>query len=127
MDLQPKGVAGIGLLNCAPRSRRANLPFRDGLNCPSFPLRKQTKGERMRVKVKLFARYRDVVGQGEIDVETAPGTTVGALWQILADRYPSLAALGDSTLFAVNKEYAGRTQELREDDEVALIPPVSGG
>ena len=81
----------------------------------------------MRVKVKLFARYRDVVGQGEIDVETAPGTTVGALWQMLADRYPPLAALGDSTLFAVNQEYAGRTQELREDDEVALIPPVSGG
>jgi len=71
------------------------------------------------VKVRLFAGLRERAGWSEREIEA---TTVASVWPALD--------LGDEPaglLYAVNKEYAGRDRPLVDGDEVALIPPVSGG
>jgi molybdopterin synthase catalytic subunit/molybdopterin converting factor small subunit len=72
------------------------------------------------VTVKLFAGLRERAGWSERDVEGV--TRVGEVWPLLG-----LGAEPDGLLYAVNKEYAKREQELADGDEVAVIPPVSGG
>ena len=74
----------------------------------------------MRVKVKLFAGLRERAGWSERDFEGI--TRVEDVWPVL-----SLGAEPDGLLYAVNKEYAQRERELADGDEVAVIPPVSGG
>jgi molybdopterin synthase catalytic subunit/molybdopterin converting factor small subunit len=74
----------------------------------------------MSVKVRLVAGLRELAGWGERDVEGV--TRVGEVWALLG-----LGPEPDGLLYAVNKEYAGREQELADGDEVAVIPPVSGG
>ena len=76
----------------------------------------------MRVTVKLFAGLRERAGWAERELELQPGARVGHVWGALglADEPPGL-------LYAVNRAYAGRDRELADGDEVALIPPVSGG
>src|SRR6058998_4111866 len=74
----------------------------------------------MRVKVRLFAGLRERAGAADRELEGV--TRVSEVWPALG-----LGDEPDGLLYAVNREYAGREQELREGDEVALIPPVSGG
>jgi molybdopterin synthase catalytic subunit len=74
----------------------------------------------MRVKVRLFAGLRERAGWGVREVEGV--TRVEDVWPAL-----SLGPEPAGLLYAVNKEYVQREQELAEGDEVALIPPVSGG
>jgi MoaE-MoaD fusion protein len=74
----------------------------------------------MRIQVRLFAGLREVAGWAQREVDGV---------ERVADVWPALE-LGDEPeglLYAVNREYAEREQELRDGDEVALIPPVSGG
>ena len=76
----------------------------------------------MNVRVRLFAALRERAGSGSVDLDLADGAVVADVWAALP--------LGDEPagiLFAVNRAYAERGQALREGDEVALIPPVSGG
>jgi MoaE-MoaD fusion protein len=76
----------------------------------------------MRLTVRLFAGLRERAGTGKRELELADGATVGDVWPALA--------LGDEPaglLYAVNRAYAGKEQPLADGDEVALIPPVSGG
>jgi MoaE-MoaD fusion protein len=81
----------------------------------------------MKITLRYFALWREELGREEETREVAPGTTVGALiGTVTADR-PRLAALRPSTMFMVNQEYAPLDQPLAEGDEVAVIPPVSGG
>ncbi|GIV97289.1 MAG: molybdenum cofactor biosynthesis protein D/E [Herpetosiphonaceae bacterium] len=80
----------------------------------------------MNIRVRFFAAHRDVVGQKELELELPEGATVGAAWEALQERYPALRGAG-SISFAVNRQYAETSVLLREGDEVALIPPVSGG
>lgn len=81
----------------------------------------------MRVTVKLFARLRDIAGTAEMTRDVAPGATVGSLWQQLATEFPEIASYERSISTAVNADYARRNQVLAEGDEVAFLPPVSGG
>ena len=81
----------------------------------------------MRVTVKLFASFREATGQAERTLEVTPGTTVGQLWSNLVHESPRLAPLSDSAAFAVNKQYSRSDAALRDGDEVAFLPPVSGG
>jgi molybdopterin synthase catalytic subunit len=76
----------------------------------------------VRVSVRLFAGLRERVGTGERELELAPGARVRDVWAALelGDEPPGL-------LYAVNKDYAEADRVLAENDEVALIPPVSGG
>jgi molybdopterin converting factor subunit 1 len=81
----------------------------------------------MRVTVRLFARLRDIAGAAELAREVTPGATIGAVWHQLADEYPELAPYGRSLSSAVNADYARMDHVLGEGDEVAFLPPVSGG
>jgi molybdopterin converting factor small subunit len=55
------------------------------------------------------------------------GTTLGDLWLALVDRHPDLAPMRDTLAFAVNGEYARAEAKVSPGDEVAVLPPVSGG
>ncbi len=81
----------------------------------------------MRVTIRLFARLRDLVGAGELVREVAPGATVASVWAALTEEFPSLAAYSSSISGAVNAEYATMASPVQEGDEVAFLPPVSGG
>lgn len=81
----------------------------------------------MRVKVRFFAAYREAVGRGEMNLEIEGAIAPLDLWRRLEEEYPSLLAFGHSLLVAVNGEYASLDRPLKEGDEVAFIPPVSGG
>ena len=81
----------------------------------------------MKVAVKLFAAARELAGGGQVEIELPPGADLAELRQALATRYPKLAALSSRSLMAVNAEYASDSTPVTEGDELALIPPVSGG
>ncbi len=75
-------------------------------------------------KVKAFGITKDILGGRETVVDGVQ--TVGDLRQSLQMKYPSLRGLR-SLFIAVNQQYASDEYELQEGDEIALIPPVSGG
>lgn len=81
----------------------------------------------MIVRVKLFAAARQAVGAEQAEVELPEQATVAQLREALADRHPDLERLLRHALFAVNAEYAQDATCLQATDEVACIPPVSGG
>ena len=81
----------------------------------------------MRVTVRLFARLRDITGAAELKREILPGATIRTVWCQLADEYPGLAPYERSISSAVNADYAPMDRVLRDGDEVAFLPPVSGG
>lgn len=81
----------------------------------------------MRVSVKLFARLRDIAGAPELTREVAPGATIGTVWRGLTDEFPDLAPYERAISTAVNLDYARMSTELRDGDEIAFLPPVSGG
>jgi len=76
----------------------------------------------MRVDVRFFAGLRERVGVRERALELPEGATVADVWPALA-----LGPEPDGLMVAVNREYAERDRPLADGDEVALIPPVSGG
>jgi molybdopterin converting factor subunit 1 len=81
----------------------------------------------MRVTVRLFARLRDIAGSGELTREAAAGATVADVWRGLVAEFPDMARYDSSISSAVNAEYAKMAAPLSEGDEVAFLPPVSGG
>ena len=81
----------------------------------------------MRVTVRMFARLREIAGSGELAREVATGATIGGLWRDLVRDYPALAPYERSISSAVNEDYARMDAELKDGDEVAFLPPVSGG
>lgn len=83
--------------------------------------------DRMKVTVKLFAAYREKVGQKQVELELPVGATLRDAWEALIARYEGLAAFNHSIVGAVNAEYSSLDTPLRPGDEVAFIPPVAGG
>jgi molybdopterin synthase catalytic subunit len=81
----------------------------------------------MRITVRYFAGHRDITGRSEEQVEIEPGATVGSLWEHMVGRYPALAGYSGKLLYAVNEEFSTLATELKDGDEVAFVPPVSGG
>jgi molybdopterin converting factor subunit 1 len=79
----------------------------------------------MQLKVKAFGITKDILGNREIVIELQ-GQTVAQLRAKLIDDYPALSGL-KSLMIAVNSNYAEDNLSLQNTDEVALIPPVSGG
>ncbi|MDQ2965679.1 MAG: MoaD family protein [Chloroflexota bacterium] len=84
-------------------------------------------GTRVRVRVRLFAVQRELAGEREVPLELDAGATVESAWEALVARYPILAPGRQSVRFARNGEYVDASEPLAEGDEVACIPPVSGG
>jgi molybdopterin converting factor subunit 1 len=81
----------------------------------------------MKARVRLFARLSELAGVREVEVEVGEGLSVADVYGALCGTYPALAGLNGSLRYAVNGEYAEASQPVGEGDEVALIPPVSGG
>ena len=83
----------------------------------------------MRVNVKLFAQLRDKAGADEmpVDVADAAAPTVNDVWQALVAARPDLAPFESSVSCAVNATYARKHTRVNAGDEVAFLPPVSGG
>ena len=81
----------------------------------------------MRVTVRLFARLREIAGAAELARDIAPGATIGSVWRQLAGEFPALGPYERSISSALNADYARMDAELHDGDEVAFLPPVSGG
>ncbi len=81
----------------------------------------------MTLTVRLFARARDLAGADRVAVELPAGATAADLRRRLAEQVPALAALLERSALAVGGEFAEDGQPLTAGDEVALLPPVSGG
>jgi len=81
----------------------------------------------VRVRVHLFARYREVAGQEQVDLELPDGGTVETAWNAVVSRHPQLEQYRSFTLFAVGHDYVEPDQALKPGDELLLFPPVSGG
>ena len=84
-------------------------------------------GAGLRVRIRLFAVQRELAGTRELALELPVASTVADAWAGLVERHPVLAPGRSSVRFAVNGEYAGPDTLLGDGDEVAVIPPVSGG
>lgn len=81
----------------------------------------------MKVTVRFFATYRDVAGKPQIEMEMDDGASLGDLLERLYDTYPKLKKWSESIICSVNRKYADEDKVLEPGDEVALLPPVSGG
>ena len=79
------------------------------------------------VEVLLFGAAADRAGTRKVQLEVAGATTLAEIWPLLAERHPELSAMRDTLAFAVNGEYARMDDAVGPDDEVAVLPPVSGG
>jgi molybdopterin converting factor subunit 1 len=77
--------------------------------------------------VRLFARLRDVTGASELARDLPPGATIGDVWRQLAQEFPELTGYERSISSAINADYARMDQVVGEGDEIAFLPPVSGG
>jgi molybdopterin converting factor subunit 1 len=81
----------------------------------------------MRVTVRLFARLRDLAGTGELIREVRPGATAREVWDDLVLEWPGLRDYEAAMSVAVNAEYARMGTAVQDGDELAFMPPVSGG
>jgi molybdenum cofactor cytidylyltransferase len=82
---------------------------------------------KMRVRVRLFAMAKDLVGCSEIEIELPPSATVADLRRALAGCLPALRPLWPKVLIAVDEEYADDNTLIAARSRIAVIPPVSGG
>jgi MoaE-MoaD fusion protein len=81
----------------------------------------------VRIRVRLFAMQRELAGTRELSLELADGATLEDAWSALVARFPVLAPGRPAVRFARNGAYAPPETQVRDGDEVAMIPPVSGG
>ena len=81
----------------------------------------------MRVTVRLFARLREAAGADTLAVEVPPGASVADVWRQITGTHPALAPFGSSVSCAINADFARPVARVREGDEIAFLPPVSGG
>lgn len=81
----------------------------------------------MLVTVQLFARLRELAGRSEWACEVQAGATVDDVWRALSSEFPAVTALGAAISCAVNADFAARSARVADGDEVAFLPPVSGG
>jgi molybdopterin converting factor subunit 1 len=81
----------------------------------------------VRVTVRLFARLRDIAGAAELARDVGAGATIGSVWRQLVEEFPDLAGYERSISTAVNADYARMDHAVQDGDEVAFLPPVSGG
>ena len=80
-----------------------------------------------KAKVRLFARLSELAGAREMEVDLGEGLTAAGVYAALCARYPALAGLENSLMYALNAEYVPPEHPVQDGDELALIPPVSGG
>lgn len=81
----------------------------------------------MRVRIRLFGRLHDLAGASELERDVPDEATVAGVWQGLASEFPAMASYGRSVSAAVNADFSRMTAPVNDGDEVAFLPPVSGG
>ena len=81
----------------------------------------------MRVTVRLFARLRDLAGSGELVREVPAPATIEQVWRSLVKDMPALGDYERTMSVALNTDYSRMTAAVQDGDEVAFLPPVSGG
>ncbi len=81
----------------------------------------------MHVKIRLFARLREVAGAAELAREVPDGATAADAWRSLVHEFPAMSGYSRNVACAVNEDYARLSARLKDGDEVAFLPPVSGG
>jgi len=81
----------------------------------------------MRVRILLFARLREAAGAAELEREAPAGATVRTVWSRLVAEFPAIGRYESTISSAVNAEFARMETALADGDEVAFLPPVSGG
>lgn len=81
----------------------------------------------MRVTVRLFARLRDLAGHGELVRDVGSPATVETVWRSLVSEMPELQQYERTMSVAVNADYSKMSAKVSDGDEVAFLPPVSGG
>jgi MoaE-MoaD fusion protein len=81
----------------------------------------------MRVKVLFFGMLKDIVGRMEEQVDLAPGARLSTVFDHYAGQFPRLRDMAGSIVMARNQEFSGLSTAVAEGDEVAFLPPVSGG
>jgi molybdopterin converting factor subunit 1 len=79
------------------------------------------------VTIRLFARLREVAGAAELAREVPEGATAADVWAAIVREFEPLRPYGATISCAVNEDYARLTTRLKDGDEVAFLPPVSGG
>src|SRR6185436_14953318 len=86
-----------------------------------------TSDNEIAVTVLFFGGARDAVGQSEVRMVLQGASTAASAYAAVLEKFPALSRFGRSLLFAVNQEYATADREVRDGDELAVFPPVSGG
>ena len=81
----------------------------------------------MRVRVLFFGMLREAAGKQSETLELPEGSCAGGVLEYYGSRIPRLQEMLPSVALAVNQQYTGAETKLKADDEVALLPPVSGG
>jgi molybdopterin converting factor small subunit len=81
----------------------------------------------MRVTVQLFARLGDLAGRREETYDLAPGARAADVWDAVATAHPDVRTLAGAVSCAINADFAPLSAEVRDGDEIAFLPPVSGG
>jgi molybdopterin synthase sulfur carrier subunit len=81
----------------------------------------------MKIQLKLFSMAKEIAGYGDRTMELPSGSHAETVLNMLTDRHPKLSPWRPILRVAVNWEYVDKTYPLQDGDEVAIIPPVSGG
>jgi molybdopterin converting factor subunit 1 len=81
----------------------------------------------MRVTIRLFGRLHDLAGTAQLQRNLPAAATAGDAWRMLAGEFPAVAPYARAVSVAVNADFAKMATMLGDGDEVAFLPPVSGG
>ncbi len=81
----------------------------------------------MSIRVLFFASLADITGLRETEVDASAGSDLGSIFSHFESIYPLLSSHRPSLLFALNSEFASAGSPVKDGDEIAFFPPVSGG
>ncbi len=81
----------------------------------------------MKVKLLLFASLKDIAGRRDLEMELDDGSTLQQVTEKLASLYPEIGRMQNSVRIAINQEFADESIPLNNGDEIAFLPPMSGG
>ncbi|KAH9618005.1 hypothetical protein KSS87_011509 [Heliosperma pusillum] len=92
----------------------------------AFSRESDTKSS-IELKVMFFARARDLTGLTEMPLEVTSGSTAADCLELIVGKFPSLEEIRECMVLALNEEYASDSTIVQHKDELAIIPPISGG
>jgi sulfur-carrier protein len=122
------GLAVLSAPGCDPPPKRPGVTSA----LPAIPPKRYNfqvppTAPTIRVRVLFFGRLKEIVGRSEDSVDLAPGAQIEALFARYGAHHPELANYRSSLVASRNQEFAAWTTPLTSGDEVAFLPPVSGG